>query len=224
MPRGEIAMPRLDFVVGLVHERNFQGVQAPVEFQILRREPQKIGNGRRGARFAQTFVHVISVVKKSSSGSIGELRKDIFLRQLRGRPVQGLITGDLRRIYVGVADISHIRRVQSPRIDGVNHDIRLGRAINQFAGLQGQLRKQKESRRDEHHDSLSRHHGKPAHDVIHVPVSIFRGAVLSLEHHPSHRLRHRLGRSSLCFVALERALHRVFRCHGQSLWILLILD
>ena len=65
-------------------------MESPVDFQILRRKSEQIGNFRCGAGFFHTLGDVVAIVKKCAAGAESQVRQNLLLRELRLRAVERL--------------------------------------------------------------------------------------------------------------------------------------
>ena len=106
-----------------------------VDFQVLRRKSQQIGKRRGGARLPHSFIHVVAVVEELAARSIGQLRQNVLLRDLRCHAIGGFETGGTDGVVRCIGDVPHIRSVEAARINCVDHNVGASRAVDHFGSL-----------------------------------------------------------------------------------------
>ena len=171
-----------------------------VDFEILWRETNDVSNLWRSCRAHEPFVQIIAVVKVGAAGAGGKIAEDGALRELG----LGAENSDLAVEYGAqrrLGNVAHeIRRVQSARVDRVDHDSRAIGAIDEVAPVLRVVGDHK-SRRNENHHPLAGHSGKTPDDVFEMAVDKIGLRIAAREDSLCLRLRQeRRGRQLGCVL------------------------
>ena len=223
-PRRVVAVPCLDAELLLVRKRDLQRVVAPVYFQILGRESQQIGQRRRRTCFPHRFIDVIAVVEESAARSIRKLSQNILLGGLCRDAVRDLETSRAQPVVRRVGNVpQYVGRIETARVDRVNHDIRPRGAIHHFRSFGLQCRRD-ESRRDENEHALTGHGRQVSHYIFQVPVGILCFVVALNQRPVCSDLRQVPRRSGHIRVPAESALECFVCGHGERLRVIPVHD
>src|ERR1700693_5192109 len=170
---GVVAVAGLNGIFLFVGQRNFEGVEAAVVFDSLRGKSQNVGKRRGGDGLAHAFVEVITIVKESAAGAVGQFFEDLVLGLLGGQAVGGADAGGEWRALRRIGDVTQeIWRVKAAGVDGVDDDACVAGAVDEVGSFRPESAGNKPWGH-EHHDALAGHGGELSEGIFNVAVGEF---------------------------------------------------